>query len=79
MFYGSSNALFYIGALYTNYGAFVFTSKIMMLLAVQKHKHVHKTLWEKGQALQDTEKGLSNKEVAAKYINVKYHIYMGQK
>ena len=41
-----------------------------MLIAVQEQKHVHKTLWEKGQALQNTEKGLSNKQVAAKYINV---------
>ena len=37
------------------------------MLIAQKRKYVHKTLWEKCQALKDLEKGLSNKDVAAKY------------
>ena len=38
-----------------------------MLVAGQKCKDVHKTLREKAQALKHIEKGLSNKEVVAKY------------
>ena len=38
-----------------------------MLVAGQKHKHIHKTQLEKAQALKEIERGLSNKEVAAKY------------
>ena len=37
------------------------------MVAGQKRKHVQKTLREKAQALKDIAKGLSNKEVAAKY------------
>ena len=33
----------------------------------KKHKYVHKFLREKCQSLKDLEKGLSNKDVAAKY------------
>ena len=39
-----------------------------MLVAGQKRKHIKKALREKVKALKDiSEKGLSNKEVAAKY------------
>ena len=37
------------------------------MLIAQKRKYVHKTLREKCQSLKDLEKGLSNKDVAAKY------------
>ena len=37
------------------------------MLVAQKRKHVHKTLPEKCQALNDIEKGLPNKDVATKY------------
>lgn len=39
-----------------------------MLVVGQKRKHVHKTVRENTQALEDLEKRLSNKEVAAKYV-----------
>ena len=39
----------------------------MLLLIAQERKYVHKTLREKCQSLKDLEKGLSNKDVAAKY------------
>ena len=41
-----------------------------MWVVGQKRKHVHKTPLEKAQGVKDIEKGLSKKEVAAKY-NVK--------
>ena len=37
------------------------------MFIAQKRKYVHKTLREKCQSLKDLEKGLSNKDVAAKY------------
>ena len=37
------------------------------MLVAGKRKYIHKTLREKCQALQDLEKGRSNKDVAAKY------------
>ena len=54
-------------ALYTYYEAFVFINKSKMLVAGQKRKYIHKTQLEKAQALKEIERGLSNKEVAAKY------------
>ena len=67
-------------ALYPYYEAFVYISKSKMLLAGQKRKHLPKTLRQKAQALKNIEKGLSNKEVAAKYnVPKKYHICTGQK
>ena len=53
--------------LYTYYEAFVFIKKSKMLKTGQNCKHVQKTLGEKAEALNNIEKGLSNKEVAAKY------------
>ena len=53
--------------LYTYYEAFEFIKKSKMLKAGQKCKHVQNTLGEKAEALNHIEKGLSNKEVAAKY------------
>ena len=38
------------------------------MLIAQKRKYVHKTLRGKCQSLKDLEKGLSNKDVAAKYV-----------
>ena len=38
------------------------------MFIAQKCKYVHKTLWEKCQSLKGLEKGLSNKDVAAKYV-----------
>ena len=55
----------FMHALHTYYEAFVFINKSKMLVAVQKRKH--KTRREKAQALKDIEKGLSDKEVVAKY------------
>ena len=37
------------------------------MFIAQKRKYVHKPLREKYQSLKDLEKGLSNKDVAAKY------------
>ena len=37
------------------------------MLIAQKRKYAHKTLQEKCQSFKDLEKGLSNKDVAAKY------------
>ena len=37
------------------------------MLIAQKRKYVHKTLREKCQSLKGLEKGLSNKDLAAKY------------
>ena len=51
-----------------------------MLVVGQKRKYVHKTETQKAQALKNIEKGLLNKEVAAKCnVSKKYQIYMGQK
>ena len=88
MFYRNSNALFVcllslsyvVCAFYTCYKGFGWINKSELLVAVQKRKHGHQTLREKAKALQDIEKGLSNKEVAAKYnVPKKYYIHMGQK
>ena len=37
------------------------------MLVAGKHKYNHKSLREKYQTLKDLEKGMSNKDVAAKY------------
>ena len=43
------------------------SSLSLKMLIAQKRKYVHKTLREKCQSLKDLEKGMSNKDVAAKY------------
>ena len=44
-----------------------FSHLSLKMLIAQKRNYVHKTLREKCQSLNDLEKGLSNKDVAAKY------------
>ena len=39
----------------------------LKLVVAEKRKYIHKTLLEKCQALKDLEKGVSNKDVGAKY------------
>ena len=58
--------------LYTYYEAFVFVNKSKMLVAGQKHKHVHKTLREKAQALKYIKKGLLKLEQNIMYQKIPY-------
>ena len=71
--------MFYCMLDVTYYEAFVFINKNKMLVAGQKHRHLHKT--QRKKALKDIEKALSNRTNRLQQ-NVRYqkiHIYMVQK
>ena len=65
MFYCMLDVLCYVCIVHILWSIW-FINKIKILVAGQKHKHVHKTIREKGQALQGTKKGLSNKRGCSK-------------